>query len=150
MRAFCKDFVAGEAKVFLRRAWRLIILAAGAAMLLAIPVRAGQRLALVIGNGEYVSASPLANAVNDARLMADRLQSLQFKVSVHYNANQKQIKRAITLFATAIKDSGKDTIVLIYYAGHGVQVGGENYLIPSDARIHNEADVDINPLPFRR
>lgn len=126
-----------------RTSVRILVLTAAA--FLAFPAQAEKRLALIIGNSAYRQA-PLANAVNDARLMAGALGALQFEVFTYYNAGQKDMKRAVTAFTAALRDSGRDTVALLYYAGHGVQVKGENYLIPADASIEKEADVDIESV----
>lgn len=96
-----------------------------------------KRVALVIGNGAYPSA-PLLNPVNDAKDMATSLRALGFNVIERINANQKEMNRAITTFGESLS---KDTVALFYYAGHGMQVRGKNYLIPVDAQIATENSV---------
>ncbi|PCI40511.1 MAG: hypothetical protein COB46_06670 [Rhodospirillaceae bacterium] len=103
------------------------------------------RVALVIGNSNYQFA-PLANPVNDAKLISKTLRGLGFEVLDHYDINQKSMKRAILNFGDRLEELGKDTVGLFYYAGHGVQVRGNNYLIPIDAEIDRERDVDIEAL----
>jgi len=94
------------------------------------PVRqatvSNQPVALVIGNSAY-DAAPLRNPVNDARAMAKALQDLGFDVSEKENLNQKDMKREIQSFGQKLQ---KGSIGLFYYAGHGMQVNGRNYLIP--------------------
>ena len=102
----------------------------------------GDRLALVIGNGQY-EQSPLKNPVNDARAIARALMKVGFDVTILENADQNSIKRAVSRFGKSLERAGKDGVGLFYYAGHGVQVGGQNYLIPVNAPISSEADVDI-------
>lgn len=104
------------------------------------------RVALVIGNGNYKSASALRNPPNDAKLMARTLRGLGFKVIEEIDATQKQMKRAVRTFIDTVERGGGDSVALFYYAGHGVQVSGRNYLIPVDARIDGEADVDIESV----
>jgi len=106
---------------------------------------AADRIALVIGNSEY-SDSPLANPANDARLIAASLKDVGFDVVEHLNADQITMKRAIQNFGDRLDEAGKDATGLFYYAGHGVQVGGENYLIPVDAAIKRESDVTIEAV----
>jgi hypothetical protein len=103
------------------------------------------RIALVIGNGAY-ETSPLANPVNDARLIAQTLRQLDFEVLEHLDLNQKELKRAIQLFGDRLELAGAGAVGLFYYAGHGVQVNGRNYLIPTDAAIDRETDVDIEAV----
>ena len=106
---------------------------------------AEKRIALVIGNSAYKDA-PLANPANDARLMAKTLGGLGFEVIEVLDANQKAMKRAVRDFGARIERAGKDTVGLFYYAGHGVQVKGENFLIPVGAPIAREADVSIEAV----
>ncbi|MCP3875358.1 MAG: caspase family protein [Desulfobacteraceae bacterium] len=95
------------------------------------------RVALVIGNGVY-KAFPLKNPVNDARLMTRVLRECGFAVSMKTNVNRKQMRHAIRAFGEQLK---KDDIGFFYYAGHGVQVEGENYLVPVGSDVFNEAEV---------
>jgi len=98
-----------------------------------------KRLALVIGNGAYTNVSPLKNPPNDARDMATSLKSLGFEVTSGINVNQRDMKRLIREFGQRLKQGGSG---LFYYAGHGVQSKGRNYLIPIDADIQSEAEVE--------
>jgi len=99
-----------------------------------------KRIALVIGNGNYNSGI-LANPENDARAMTDALQKLGFSVSEYENLNQVQIKKVIDDFGLRLK--GND-IGLFYYAGHGIQAKGYNYLIPVDAQMKTEEQVEYD------
>ncbi|MFO1252432.1 MAG: caspase family protein [Inhella sp.] len=96
----------------------------------------GKRIALVIGNAAYKS-SPLANPLNDARAVSDSLRRLGFKVISLENASQKQMFDATREFGDQLKDG----VGLFYYAGHGVQVKGRNFLVPVDAHIEREDEV---------
>jgi uncharacterized caspase-like protein len=99
---------------------------------------AGQkRIALVIGNAKYKD-SPLVNPVNDAQDMAVALRSVGFQVIERTDATQKEMNRAITQFGEKLN---ADTVALFYYAGHGVQVKGKNYLVPVDAEITGESSI---------
>ena len=102
----------------------------------------GGRYALIIGNSSYTFA-PLKNPVNDASLMAATLRVLGFEVFEYKDVNQRELKRAIVDFGRELERAGKDAVGLFYYAGHGVQVNGENYLIPVESNIRDELDVDI-------
>ena len=103
------------------------------------------RLALVLGNSEY-EFGRLKNPANDAALIADSLRDVGFDVYEHLDADQRAMKRAIVSFGRALGDAGEDAIGLVYYAGHGVQYGGENYMIPVGAQIEDEIDVDIEGI----
>jgi len=103
------------------------------------------RIALVIGNSEYASG-PLPNPANDAKLMADSLSGLGFEVIARRNADQITMKRAIQEFGERLEKGGPGAVGLFYYAGHGVQLNGRNYLIPTTARIDREGDVEIEAV----
>jgi hypothetical protein len=96
--------------------------------------RTPTRVALVIGNGAYPGA-PLRNAVNDARSMSDSLARLGFRVITAENAGRDTMQKSILDFAAMLKD---DSTGLFYYAGHGVQSRGKNYLLPVDAEVASE------------
>lgn len=105
--------------------------------------RAESRLALVIGNSGYAS-NPLGNPKNDAELMARALKTVGFDVVKLIDADQAAMKRAVLEFGRRLRAS--DAVGLFYYAGHGVQVGGENYLIPVDADIKDAEEVALSGL----
>lgn len=104
------------------------------------------RNALVIGNGSYQQVGALSNPTNDAALMSSTLKGLGFNVIEVIDATQVEMKRAVRDFGTALNTAGREGIGLFYYAGHGVQVGGANYIIPVDAVIDKEGDVDIEAI----
>src|SRR5450631_2549940 len=103
------------------------------------------RIALVIGNSDYASG-PLPNPANDAKLIGDALANLGFDVIARRNADQTTMKRAIQEFGARLEKAGPDSVGLFYYAGHGVQLNGRNYLIPTTARIEREGDVEIEAV----
>ena len=110
-------------------------------------VAAEPRVALVIGNSTYGGEiGNLANPANDAKLMAKTLRGIGFDVVEVENADQNAMKRAIVDFGNKLSDAGSDATGLFYYAGHGLQVQGENFLIPVKAHIEREADVDIEAV----
>lgn len=96
-----------------------------------------RRVALVIGNGAYKKA-PLRNPVNDAYDMAEALRIIGFEVIHKENTSQRSMENAIRDFGKRLRKGG---VGLFYFAGHGIQVKGINYLIPVDARIESESDV---------
>lgn len=100
-------------------------------------VPAEKRVALVIGNGAYPGV-PLKNPANDARDMAAALRTLGFEVIERTNVTQKEMNRAITQFGAKLTAG---SVALFFYAGHGIQVRGKNYLVPIDAQIESEASV---------
>jgi formylglycine-generating enzyme required for sulfatase activity len=103
------------------------------------------RIALVIGNSDYASG-PLPNPANDARLIGDALTGLGFTVIARRNADQNTMKRAIQEFGSRLEAAGPGAVGLFYYAGHGVQLSGRNYLIPTTAHIDREGDVEIEAV----
>jgi uncharacterized caspase-like protein len=108
---------------------------------------ADARVALVIGNGDYgTDIGKLKNPTNDAALMAETLRGLGFEVSLVENADQKDMKRAIREFGQKLRNTGSNGIGLFYYAGHGVQIDGENYLLPIGAQIEAEGDVELEAV----
>ena len=107
------------------------------------------RLALVIGNGAYAD-TPLANPVNDAKAVAGLLDQAGFTVSSHLNATRTDMLAAIERFAAAVRKA-ETKQVMLYFAGHGVQLDWRNYLLPVDAKAENaeqlrQSCVDLNQL----
>lgn len=103
--------------------------------LFAVGTAAAQdRIALVIGNSNY-SEGPLPNPVNDARLIAATLREVGFDVVEQLDADENTMERAIQDFGDRLESAGKKAIGLFYYAGHGLQVDGVNYLVPIGAEI---------------
>ena len=98
-----------------------------------------QRVALVIGNANY-KIRPLNNPVNDAVAMVDALEKCGFTVLQYKDLNRTDMFEAVRAFGNSIKGGG---VGLFYYSGHGIQVGGKNYLIPVDADIQAEDEVEI-------
>lgn len=96
-----------------------------------------RRTALVIGNGGYKNA-PLVNPVRDVRLIADALLAARFRVIRLENASRETMLKAISEFGDELDLGG---VGVFYYAGHGVQVRGENYLMPVDAKIDREEEI---------
>ena len=121
---------------------RVLLLAVCSTLILAQPAHAERRVALVIGNGAYKTA-PLKNPTNDAQDMADALREMGFDVTLKLNASHKEMEQAVREFGAKLKQGG---LGLFYYAGHGVQVAGENYLIPVDTKVEAEADVKFGAL----
>jgi len=106
-----------------------------------------KRLALVIGNADYTYGNTLLNPVNDAIAIKQALTDVGFKVLYYINADQKTMKRAMDDFGEQLKGYN---VGLFYYAGHGIQVKGNNYLIPIDAALKVEQDVDYDCIDAGR
>lgn len=105
------------------------------------------RNALVIGNAEYVK-NPLKNPVNDAVAMAEELQRSGFNVYLFTNVGQKDMKMAIRDFGQVLKDDGG--VGLFFYAGHGLQADGRNYIVPIDADIQKTQDIEFESVDLGR
>ena len=116
------------------------------AALLCGPARAEQRIALVIGNGGYDRVSSLENPVADARAVAKALEPLGFDVTLVVDAGFVELSRAIAAFGQSLRAAGGDATGLFYYAGHGVQNFGTNYLLPVDVAISDPADLDFSAI----
>lgn len=103
-----------------------------------------QRVALVIGNGAYEGASPLANPVNDTRLVSDSLRRAGFTtVDVKTNLGKQAFDRALRDFA--MRADGAE-VALVYFAGHGIEVGGVNWLMPTDVRAATDRDLEYEAV----
>jgi hypothetical protein len=117
--------------------------AAAAAVSQQSPLEKGKRIALVIGNSQYRNVAGLDNPVNDARLMAEALKALGFKLV----GDGPQLDLDKAGFDSVVQKFGNELlnadVGLFYYAGHAVQVRGSNYLIPIGANPTREADVDF-------
>ncbi len=109
------------------------------------PVAIGdqKRVALIIGNSAYQNANELPNPRNDAAAIAEKLKSLGFSVTVSLDANKTQMELAVREFVKAM--TGAD-VVLLFYAGHGMQVSGVNYLIPVDAKLEDATALDFETI----
>lgn len=101
------------------------------------------RLALVIGQSAYRTVPELPNAANDAKGMTELLGNAGFTVTTAANLAQNEMRAAISDFAGKVSASGADTVALVFYAGHGLQIDGENYLVPVDLDPKREADIPL-------
>jgi hypothetical protein len=106
-----------------------------------------RRLALVIGNSDYINSNPLQNPVNDAKAIAEALKEVGFTVMLYLNSDLKTMKQAMDEFGIKLPEY---SVGLFYYAGHGMQVKGNNYLIPVDASLKVEQDVDYDCIDAGR
>jgi hypothetical protein len=102
-----------------------------------------KRIALIFGNSEYVDKASLRNPVNDANLMEATLKDLGFEVIKRTNAGLNVMKEAVREFSQKMSDFN---VALFYYAGHGIQIDGMNYLIPTDAVLKNPNDCKYEAI----
>ena len=141
-----------DERAFQNKKWGIVmwtrLTAAAIAGLLLWPAAAAaeNRIALVIGNSTYQTVTVLPNPANDARLFTDLLKEAQFEVISAPDLSQIDLRRALRSFSDIVAQKGPDTVALVYYAGHGLQVEGENYLVPVDANIKRESDVAIEAV----
>ena len=119
---------------------------AGLLALLAVqigPAAAAERIALVIGNSEYERVGRLENSGRDAALIARTLEEVGFDVTLVREAGRADITRAIAAFGRQLREAGPTATGLFYYAGHGVQSFGTNYLLPVDVALEDAADLPL-------
>jgi uncharacterized caspase-like protein len=127
------------------RLFALLILAIGLAC---GPAHADRRVALVIGNSAYKSAPKLGNPVNDATLVGGMFKKAGFdSVDVRLDLSASEMRRMLREFAGRTRDA---EIAVIYYAGHGIELDGTNYLIPTDATLETDGDVLDETIPVER
>ncbi|HRD77334.1 MAG TPA: caspase family protein, partial [Hyphomicrobiaceae bacterium] len=113
------------------------------ALLVAAPAHAqGKRVALVIGNSAY-AVGPLANPGNDADAIATALKALDFDVTLQKNLGREPMRAALGAFGRNVPGSD---MAVVFYAGHGTEIAGRNYLIPTDARLARAGDVDLETI----
>lgn len=119
-------------------------------LLAALPALAQGRVALVIGNGAYRAVPRLPNPISDASAVAESLRAAGFAVDLVRDAGKETMEGALRRFAAAVDGA---ELALFYFAGHGVQIGGDNHLLPVDARLAHARDVDFElvglPLVLR-
>ena len=116
-----------------RRSLRLLFRGLVLSLAFASVARAEEELrgvALVIGESEYASLTPLPNPGNDAGVVADMLDRLGFEVAERKNRNAAQLRRDLERF---VEDAAEADVAVVYYSGHGIEAGGENWLVPVDA-----------------
>ena len=114
-----------------------------AALVLVQPAAAQKRVALIVGNSAYAHAGPLANPANDAADMAAALKEVGIEVLLGLDLDKRAFDLKVRDFARALTSA--DTGIF-FYAGHGLQVGGRNYLVPVDAQLQNERDLDFEAV----
>lgn len=107
---------------------------------------AESRLALVIGQSAYKSVPALPNPINDARAVTRMLTDSGFEVTTASDLSQSGIRDQLSEFAAKVASKGGDSIAVVFYAGHGVQIDGENFLIPVDINPKRESDIAIQAV----
>src|SRR5437868_3796115 len=119
--------------------FRVLVLLAALALLASQPAWATKRVALVVGNSSYQNAPLLPNPANDATAIAATLKNAGFDlVESRLNLTSSDMRRTLRDFADQARDAD---IAVVYYAGHGIEIDGTNYLIPTDARLERDTDI---------
>jgi hypothetical protein len=103
-----------------------------------------RRVALVVGNAAYEGASPLKNPENDARDIGELLSTLGFQTEIAVNVNRRSLEQFVDRFVNNLQPGD---VGLFYFSGHGLQLSGENYLVPVDFKGQHEADVKYEAYP---
>ena len=105
------------------------------------------RKALIIGNDNYRNVTKLENAREDARAIAENMQKVGYKVTLKLDLTEKEMKTALRSFSSEVEGGDE---VMIFYAGHGVQLGAANYLLPIDIGGESESQVKDEAIPLQR
>jgi hypothetical protein len=107
---------------------------------------AENRIALVIGQSAYRAVTPLPNPANDAKAVTQLLGDAGFEVVSAADLSQNELREKVGAFAASVSAKGPDTVALVFYAGHGMQIDGENFLVPVDIDPKREADVPLQAV----
>ena len=107
---------------------------------------AENRVALVIGQSNYRAVPPLPNPANDARAVAQLLTDSGFEVLTAADLSQNEMRARVGDFAAKVAAKGPDTVALVFYAGHGLQIDGENFLVPVDVDPKRETDIPLQAI----
>src|SRR6195952_5995922 len=107
---------------------------------------AENRMALVIGQSAYKAVVALPNPANDAKAMAQLLGDAGFEVMTAPDLSQNELRERVGDFAAKVAAKGAETVALVFYAGHGMQIDGENYLVPVDIDPKREADIPLQAV----
>src|SRR5882757_725734 len=131
-----------------RRLASRLVLSVLLALMMATNALADKRLALVLGVSKYLHVPQLANPDNDATAMSEAFRQIGFDVvTLRQNLGVAEMRRTMREFAVAAADAD---MAVVYYAGHGIEVDGANYLIPADARLLSDFDVEDETVSLDR
>ena len=122
---------------------RILLALIAFCVLLVLPAAAEKRVALVVGNSTYKEVSPLPNPVNDANDIAAALKASGFDVVLGIDVDKRDFDSRIRSFTQLLETAD---VAVLFYAGHGMQVGGRNYLIPVDAKLQSERELDFDAV----
>ena len=131
----CRSFIIGLVAIFI-------------AFALMEPALADKRVALVIGIGAYEHAEKLTNPTRDASAIAEMFKKAGFEtVLAHSDLGNLQFKRSLRDFLDVVQDAD---IAVLFYAGHGLQIGDQNYMVPADAKLEQEYDAKDESISLER
>jgi uncharacterized caspase-like protein len=122
---------------------RILLALIASCVLLVVPAVAEKRVALVVGNSAYKEVSPLPNPVNDANDIASALKASGFDVVLGVDVDKRDFDSRIRSFTQLLETAD---VAVLFYAGHGLQVSGRNYLIPVDAKLQSERELDFDAV----
>ncbi len=122
---------------------RILLALIASCVLLVLPAAAEKRVALVVGNSAYKEVSPLPNPVNDANDIAAALKASGFDVVLGIDVDKRDFDARIRSFTQLLETAD---VAVLFYAGHGMQVGGRNFLIPVDAKLQSERELDFDAV----
>ena len=133
----------------MRKAIPIVLILLGSLLSVAAQAQdaASKRVALVIGNAEYVNAAKLPNPANDATAVAAMLEGAGFVVEIHTDLGNSEMRRVIRNFSDQAKNAD---MAVVYYAGHGLEVDGTNFLVPTDAKLQRDIDVEDEAVALDR
>jgi uncharacterized caspase-like protein/uncharacterized protein YraI len=124
-----------------------LLLAVSLLLFCGLPAQAERRVALVVGNSAYQNAAALPNPRNDSEAMAAKLREIGFEVLLREDLDGQGFRVALGEFSEAALNAD---IALFFYAGHGIELAGQNYLIPVDARMRSEATAQFEAVPLEQ
>jgi Caspase domain len=136
----CQMDIAGISMTRWLSRWAALTGLAAALLMVAAPARAEKRVALVIGNNDYKNVPKLQKAVNDARTMGETLKQLGFSVMVAENQTRQAFSQSLLAFDAAVEPG--DT-AFFFYAGHGFEIAGQNFLLPTDVPAAGEGQEEL-------
>src|SRR5258708_20299104 len=134
-----------EVSAVFRHALHKTLLAAGI-LLCSHAAFAENRIALVIGQSAYRAVTALPNPANGGRGMAELVGDAGVDVTSAADLSQNEMRRTVGEFAAKVAAKGPDTVALVFYAGHGLQIDGENFLVPVDVNPKREADIPLQAV----
>src|SRR5262245_17952446 len=139
----CCAGVFREGRIVRYVVWLVAFICSCVAVLGAVPAHAEKRAALVIGNSAYQHTRALPNPKNDAEAIAKLLAEKGFDVTLNSDLDYRAMRDAVRAFASTAREAD---VALVYYSGHGIEIAGENYLVPIDAKLVRDSDLEYESV----